>query len=369
MGQKGKTIIILTTVLLVVINLLNLLSSRFSATTNGLPHSELKKQGNKESEFAASALDKVSSQSTNLSLGNVELDRLVRQLEEMQRNEIDNLKSQDLVYELAENLTHLQDIFRKKGKDLEEKLKGIKNGHQKSSKMVLNRKLLILAGSVQDVEVMKYRAESDHEAVLHRTLIFGNRGRNANIHDEHLFDDCAAGCEFTSNPARFNESDVVILYAGPKGYDALKGKLHRAFSSQRFVYFFFEQPHHYAPRHLTKINKDVGINWTLHYQQDATVFWPYGTYKPRPIPYTLPTNYAQNKTRKVIWVVSNCRTPFAHREHYVAELIEYIDIDVYGTCTNHNQKYTSKGSVADMAAPYKFFISFENGDCDDYIRI
>lgn len=95
-------------------------------------------------QFAASALDRVSSQSTNLSLGNVELDRLVRQLEEMQRNEIDNLKSQDLVYELAENLTHLQDIFRKKGKDLEEKLKGIKNGHQKSSKMVLNRKLLIL---------------------------------------------------------------------------------------------------------------------------------------------------------------------------------------------------------------------------------
>jgi len=64
-----------------------------------------------------------------------------------------------------------------------------------------------------------------------------------------------------------------------------------------------------------------GINWTLHYQQDATVFWPYGTYKPRPIPYTLPTNYAQNKTRKVIWVVSNCRTPFAHREHYVAEVL------------------------------------------------
>jgi len=30
------------------------------------------------------------------------------------------------------------------------------------------------------------------------------------------------------------------------------------------------------------------------------------------------------------------------------QLIEYIDIDVYGTCTNHNQKYTSKGSVADM---------------------
>jgi len=50
MGQKGKTIIILTTVLLVVINLLNLLSSRFSATTIGPPHSELKKQGNKESE-------------------------------------------------------------------------------------------------------------------------------------------------------------------------------------------------------------------------------------------------------------------------------------------------------------------------------
>lgn len=58
----------------------------------------------------------------------------------------------------------------------------------------------------------------------------------------------------------------------------------------------------------------------MHYQQDATVFWPYGTYRPREKPVRIGYNYAAGKKRKVIWVVSRCGTLFQHREHYVAEV-------------------------------------------------
>jgi len=59
----------------------------------------------------------------------------------------------------------------------------------------------------------------------------------------------------------------------------------------------------------------------MYYQQDATVNWPYGSVSHRQTPIKLPADYSVGKTRKVIWIVSRCDTPFAHREHYVSEVI------------------------------------------------
>lgn len=66
----------------------------------------------------------------------------------------------------------------------------------------------------------------------------------------------------------------------------------------------------------------TGFNWTLHYQQDATFFMPYGWTKRRPTPLVSDKkNHAANRTRKVVWVVSRCDTAaYQKREHYVAEV-------------------------------------------------
>ena len=65
-----------------------------------------------------------------------------------------------------------------------------------------------------------------------------------------------------------------------------------------------------------------GFNWTLHYQQDATFFMPYGWTKMRREPLAPDNiNHAENKTRSVVWAVSRCDTAvFIKREHYVAEV-------------------------------------------------
>ena len=68
-----------------------------------------------------------------------------------------------------------------------------------------------------------------------------------------------------------------------------------------------------------------GFNWTLHYQRDSTFSMPYGWKKKRPVPLQPDhRNYAENKTRSVVWVVSRCDTAkFQRREHYVAEVPVY----------------------------------------------
>ncbi|XP_067945549.1 3-galactosyl-N-acetylglucosaminide 4-alpha-L-fucosyltransferase FUT3-like isoform X2 [Watersipora subatra] len=234
------------------------------------------------------------------------------------------------------------------------------------TKRKLERTLLILVGSPLTIAAQTRILETDAASVMHRELLFGNRGRDANVKNDKLFDVCAPGCELTTDASRFNESDVVIFYAGGDLYRVLQKTIIRAFPEQRFVFFFYEQPHNFRPTDLDVINKKVGINWTLHYQQDATVFWPYGWARPRDKPINIAADYASSKTRKVIWVVSRCSTLFSHREHYIAELIKYIDIDVYGKCIEGTPSRVPM-DVNKMAGKYKFFISFENGDCDDYI--
>ena len=65
----------------------------------------------------------------------------------------------------------------------------------------------------------------------------------------------------------------------------------------------------------------AGFNWTAYYQQDSTVYWPYGWFKKRPAPVNITRNYASGKHRKVLWVVSRCDTiNYQRREHYVAEV-------------------------------------------------
>lgn len=75
------------------------------------------------------------------------------------------------------------------------------------------------------------------------------------------------------------------------------------------------------------------MNWTLHYQRDATVFWPYGQVRLRDAPVAIRPNYYASKARKVIWIVSRCFTLYAHREHYVAEVsptMQIIKVKLFG---------------------------------------
>lgn len=83
----------------------------------------------------------------------------------------------------------------------------------------------------------------------------------------------------------------------------------------------------------------------------------------------------QYKNKKLaFWFVSHCRTP-SRREDYVHELSKYIDIDIYGDCTefknskpdpckNSNNK---KECYINLYSSYKFYLAFENSQCNDYI--
>ena len=74
-----------------------------------------------------------------------------------------------------------------------------------------------------------------------------------------------------------------------------------------------------------------------------------------------------NKTRSVVWAVSNCNAD-SRRDEYVAELSKYIDVDIYGKRGTLECEQNLQNECADMwEQKYKFYLAFENAICKDYV--
>jgi hypothetical protein len=83
----------------------------------------------------------------------------------------------------------------------------------------------------------------------------------------------------------------------------------------------------------------------------------------------------KNKKSFVFWYVSNCETP-SRRENYVKELQKYLDIDIYGSCSNKfkqskpdpckNVKIDREKCDLNLFNSYKFYLAFENSLCSEY---
>ena len=113
--------------------------------------------------------------------------------------------------------------------------------------------------------------------------------------------------------------------------------------------------------------RPIIYNLTMTYRLDSDIPIPYIAFKKKENPRTHTNgsnfNFAGGKTKKVAWVVSNCKTQ-SGRERYVNELKKYIDVDIYGKCGPLN---CDSQCFSMINTSYKFYLAFENSICEDYI--
>ena len=76
---------------------------------------------------------------------------------------------------------------------------------------------------------------------------------------------------------------------------------------------------------------------------------------------------AAGKNRTAAWFVSHCATQ-ARRELYTKKLQKHVDVDVYGKCGKLKcPRDNEEKCFRDMEQNYKFYLSFENSVCEDYV--
>jgi len=150
--------------------------------------------------------------------------------------------------------------------------------------------------------------------------------------------------------------------------------------NQLYVHYNLESPVWSPIRGIS--NYSQFFNLSMSYRQDSDFPIPYGRFvkKNNSLPQNLyetiemfgkkNTNIAkksQNDT-VVVQFVSNCNSK-SGREKIVKSLMQHMKVDVYGRCGSKscNKLVNATKCYENMSKNYKFYLSFENSVCKDYI--
>ena len=188
------------------------------------------------------------------------------------------------------------------------------------------------------------------------------------VHDGVSASNLTVSCNVTSDMSLFSSSDAVVFH----GYDIILSSVRRLASlqrpaNQRWVMFYMETPLKFVQctQNLGYLDSYGPVNWTATYMKNSDVQTAY--YKVLPGVYHGgfdPTrNYLEGKTGMATILVSNCAW---HRMKWVKKIQQCIDVKVYGKCGSECSR-TNRQKCMSKLRKYKFYLSFENNYCRDYI--
>lgn len=157
----------------------------------------------------------------------------------------------------------------------------------------------------------------------------------------------------------------AIVFHGARYSVTNDGIPERRNVDQKYIFYSLET---YANTYIEMKTNFNFYNWTMTFRRDSDIHSPYAVVVRKVTGYKIPSLETINsKKKKVAWFVSNCYTAGAKRRlRYVQELQKHIPVDIYGkcgtlTCTGSEQCYQM------LQDNYKFYLSFENSFCEDYV--
>lgn len=174
-------------------------------------------------------------------------------------------------------------------------------------------------------------------------------------------------CEITEDHRRFKNSDAVVFHGASAsirntgGFPSKSGKP----SKQLWVYRNMENPvvTEKLGCKLSSSHNNI-FHATMTYRQDADVTLCYGRVQKGPHrDYDPKKDYAAGRSKLIAWVSSQC---YPGRTTFVKELSKYVTIDKFGRCGDKQCKRDGS-CMRDIKQQYKFYLSFENYICKDYI--
>ncbi|KAK3082740.1 hypothetical protein FSP39_003904 [Pinctada imbricata] len=169
-------------------------------------------------------------------------------------------------------------------------------------------------------------------------------------------------------------------------------------NGQVWIFSQFESPHYLANEmYLEIMQKKImdkfkrKVNWTMSFRRDSDLVFVHGDFSTRTVALNenilgkVQEDY-KTKSETAAWFVSHCKTK-SKREKYVDLMRNDIEVDEYGGCTGRKLPKCPKNranaikeawglkSTSDspgacfniLDEKYKFYLSFENSLCRDYL--
>ena len=173
-------------------------------------------------------------------------------------------------------------------------------------------------------------------------------------------------CETTSDKSRLNESDFVVTHMRDSIAELPKNRP----PNQRWIFLLYESPVHSGD--FTKYNNFYNLTATYRLDSDFPGIYETGAgfiwKKNEDFDENL--DFSSLKSEFAVAVISNCHAS-SQRLEYIHQMQKFVSVNVFGTC---GQKCPSKYKNGNpgickqiLATEYKFYLSFENSVCKDYV--
>uniref|UniRef100_A0A0A1XS94 Fucosyltransferase n=1 Tax=Zeugodacus cucurbitae TaxID=28588 RepID=A0A0A1XS94_ZEUCU len=177
---------------------------------------------------------------------------------------------------------------------------------------------------------------------------------------------------------------AAIVFHTARTFPLFNGTPRQRASNQLYVFAQLESPEH--TWHNLNAERNF-YNLTMSYRLDSDIVWSYNVVKMissrqivaptrDPIWPSVDVSWTQSdadlflsierKRKMAAWFVSNCKVP-SKREALVKALQAHIQVDVYGKCGTMRCERFNSSCDEMLDKDYKFYFSFENSLCTDYV--
>ncbi|KAG0042823.1 Alpha 1,3 fucosyltransferase [Gryganskiella cystojenkinii] len=184
-------------------------------------------------------------------------------------------------------------------------------------------------------------------------------------------------CRFTLDKAKYDETKVVIIHASSFEPNDVPNLLDVKSGKKALILNSLESPKQFQIKsEWTSIFTHL---WSYSFNADfVSTYFESGRGPGTFLNYILskPVHTIQEKNdfRKelapIAWVVSSC-TSLNGRHFYINQLLKYTNIDIYGHCMRNKEWPVHPNGTPftdrEVVARYKFYLSIENSNCDDYV--
>ena len=268
---------------------------------------------------------------------------------------------------LARNQTETAGIIRQTW------INSIKNWNNLKENSIL---YFILQSLEKPLNRTDYSWRNKTKLILYYTKFFGNDyWYNSNAHEVYSNDfhpnHCPLSvnaCHITIDRTHFSESDASLIHLR-ESIDYHRLNSYSRQSYQKFVFFLKESPVH-SPTFSSKQHGHL-FNYTQTYRPDSDItattlrdfFWLFDE-KIHPNMDFQSILKTKEPEKILVAIISNCGGS-SNRLKYITELHQHISVDVFGKCGKMCP--TSSDCRQYVYSKYKFYLSFENSLCDEYV--
>lgn len=188
-----------------------------------------------------------------------------------------------------------------------------------------------------------------------------NLGLGSEIFKNCEFSNCFSTNDRSSK--RITDFSAIIFHHFDSNMNDLP---QRRSPNQQYIFFTLESPSYTNWKPF-----DNFYNWTMTYRSDSDIVHPYGYFRKTKTSYCKPSiERIKERPKKIAWLVSNCATA-SGRENVAEELSRYMAVDIIGFCNFNSKincpKQSTEQCYSIIEKNYKFYLSFENSLCKDYV--